>query len=53
MIPPRGNVIDVLALDKKFSTLVSLLKKANVADLLQEDGPYTIFAPNNEVTIVE
>ncbi|XP_059149379.1 transforming growth factor-beta-induced protein ig-h3-like [Physella acuta] len=48
MIPPRGNVIDVLALDKKFSTLVSLLKKANIADLLQEDGPYTIFAPNNE-----
>lgn len=48
MLPPKGNVIDVLALDKKFSTLVSLIKKAGIADSLQGNGPFTIFAPNNE-----
>lgn len=48
MQPPQGNVIDVLALDKRFATLVSLIKKAGLADILQGEGPYTIFAPNNE-----
>ncbi|KAH9504656.1 hypothetical protein Btru_062520 [Bulinus truncatus] len=48
MIPPKGNVLDVLTLDKKFSTFVSLIKKTDLADSLQEDGPMTIFAPNNE-----
>lgn len=48
MIPPKGNVLDVLALDKKFSTLVSLIKKSGLADSLQEADLMTIFAPNNE-----
>ncbi|GFO03193.1 transforming growth factor-beta-induced protein [Plakobranchus ocellatus] len=47
MIPPRGNVVDVLSLDKKFSILVSLVKRAGLADALQEEGPFTVFAPNN------
>ncbi|CAL1539608.1 unnamed protein product [Lymnaea stagnalis] len=48
MIPPKGNVLDVLALDKKFSTLVSLIKKSGLADSLQEAYLITVFAPNNE-----
>ncbi|NP_001191507.1 fasciclin-like protein precursor [Aplysia californica] len=48
MVPPKGNVVDVLALDKRFSTLVSLVKKAGLADALQAQGPFTVFAPNNE-----
>jgi len=48
MLPPPGNVLDVLALDSRFSKLVSLIKKSGLADKLQADGPYTIFAPNNE-----
>ena len=51
MFPPAGNVIDVLAQDKKFSHLVALLKKAGMADFLQEEGPFTIFAPSNTVII--
>lgn len=49
MIPPKGNVLDVLALDKRYSTLVSLIKKSGLADDLQDEGPFTIVAPNNEV----
>ncbi|XP_013095429.2 transforming growth factor-beta-induced protein ig-h3-like [Biomphalaria glabrata] len=48
MLPPIGNVLDVLAQDKKFSTFVSLIKKTDLADSLQEDGPMTILAPNNK-----
>ncbi|XP_071119590.1 transforming growth factor-beta-induced protein ig-h3-like [Haliotis cracherodii] len=48
MIPPTGNVIDVLALDSRFSQLVGLIKKAGLADQLQGDGPFTVFAPTNE-----
>lgn len=49
LIPPSGNVVDVLAKDSRFSTLVDLLKKADLADTLQEDGPFTVFAPTNTV----
>ncbi|CAG5136676.1 unnamed protein product [Candidula unifasciata] len=48
MMPPKGNVLDVLGLDKRFSTLVSLIKKSGLADDLQGHGPFTIIAPNNE-----
>ncbi|KAL3869818.1 hypothetical protein ACJMK2_042451 [Sinanodonta woodiana] len=49
LIPPSGNVVDVLAKDSRFSTLVDLLKKADLADTLQEIGPFTVFAPTNSV----
>ncbi|XP_067677411.1 transforming growth factor-beta-induced protein ig-h3-like [Haliotis asinina] len=48
MIPPSGNVVDVLALDSRFSQLVGLIKKTGLADELQEEGPFTIFAPTNQ-----
>ncbi|RUS72084.1 hypothetical protein EGW08_020156, partial [Elysia chlorotica] len=48
MIPPKGNVVDVLSLDKRFSILVSLIKKAGLADALQGMGPFTVLAPNNQ-----
>ena len=49
MLPPVGNVVDVLARDPRFSTLVQLVKEAGLGDELQKDGPYTVFAPTNEV----
>ncbi|GFR86596.1 transforming growth factor-beta-induced protein [Elysia marginata] len=49
MIPPKGNVVDVLSLDKKFTILVSLVKRAGLADALQGAGPFTVLAPNNRV----
>jgi transforming growth factor-beta-induced protein len=48
LIPPKGNVIDVLALNANLTRFVSLLKSAGLADELQAEGPFTIFAPNDE-----
>ena len=48
LIPPTGNVIDVLALNSNLTSLVRLLKTAGLADELQGPGPFTIFAPNDE-----
>jgi len=48
LLPPKGNVVDVLAQDSRFSTLVELLKIARLADALQEAGPFTVFAPTND-----
>jgi uncharacterized surface protein with fasciclin (FAS1) repeats len=49
LVPPTGNVLDVLAQDKQFSTLIELIKIAGLGDTLQQDGPYTVFAPTNQV----
>lgn len=51
LVPPRGNVIDVLALNPKFSMMVRLLKRSGLADTLQEDGPFTVFALSNDVCV--
>ncbi|KAH3697067.1 hypothetical protein DPMN_084552 [Dreissena polymorpha] len=47
--PPTGDLVDVLAMDRRFSYLTTLLKVADIADMLQEEGPFTLFAPTNEV----
>lgn len=52
LIPPVGNVVDVLARDSRFTTLVQLIKEADLGDELQEEGPFTVFAPTNEVRII-
>lgn len=41
------STIDLLAKDKRFSTLVSLVKKAGLAKTIDSDE-YTVFAPTNE-----
>lgn len=48
LLPPKGNVIDILALNGNLTRLVGLLKGAGLADELQAEGPFTIFAPNDE-----
>ncbi|KAL8582947.1 hypothetical protein ACOMHN_006491 [Nucella lapillus] len=48
LVPPKGNVVDVLAANPELSSLVRLLKGAGLADALQADGPFTVFAPNNQ-----
>ena len=49
-MPPIGNVIDVIGADSRFSTLVKLIKEANLGDELQKQGPYTVFAPTDDVS---
>lgn len=43
-----GTIAEVAMDDARFSTLVTLLKQADLADALSNDGPFTVFAPTNE-----
>ncbi len=42
------NIVDVAASNPEFSTLVTALKAAGLVETLQGEGPFTVFAPNNE-----
>lgn len=42
------TLAEVAAGDPNFSTLVSLVQAAGLADVLSSEGPYTVFAPNND-----
>lgn len=41
------SIVDIAVGDENFSTLVSLLKKAELVETLSGDGPFTVFAPTN------
>ena len=41
------TVVGVAAADKRFTTLVALVKQAGLAKTLAAKGPYTVFAPTN------
>ena len=41
------TIVGVAAGDARFSTLVSLVKKAGLVGTLSAKGPYTVFAPTN------
>ena len=53
MMPPHGNVFDILQEKSEFSQLVRWMKETGIADTLQEEGPFTIFAPTNKVSSVK
>ncbi len=42
------SIVEIAAGDENFSTLVAALKAADLVDVLQGDGPFTVFAPTNE-----
>lgn len=43
----KKNVVEVAAGEKDFTTLVTAVKAAGLAEALSGDGPFTIFAPTN------
>lgn len=43
-----STIVDVAAGNDDFSTLVSLVEAAGLADTLSGEGPYTVFAPTND-----
>ncbi|MEM8883376.1 MAG: heme-binding protein [Planctomycetota bacterium] len=47
LIPEERSLVELAVATKDLSTLVSLVKKANLVDALQGDGPFTILAPTN------
>lgn len=42
------TIVDIAAGNPDFSTLVSLVKSAGLAETLSGTGPFTVFAPTNE-----
>ena len=41
------TIVGVASGDKRFSTLVALVKQAGLANTLSSKGPFTVFAPTN------
>ncbi|MEH2087921.1 fasciclin domain-containing protein [Nostoc sp.] len=46
--PTSTDIVSLAASSSSFTTLTSLLKTAGLADILQQPGPYTVFAPTND-----
>lgn len=42
-----ATIVGVAASDKRFSTLVTLVKQAGLVKTLSSKGPFTVFAPTN------
>ncbi|HEY9657560.1 MAG TPA: fasciclin domain-containing protein, partial [Allocoleopsis sp.] len=43
-----GTIVDVASASDTFQTLVSALTEAQLAEVLQGEGPFTVFAPTDE-----
>lgn len=53
LIPPAtdikiNSIVDVLALDGRFTTLIAAVQIAGLADDLATGGPFTLFAPTDD-----
>ncbi|MBE8967000.1 fasciclin domain-containing protein [Nostocales cyanobacterium LEGE 12452] len=46
--PASTDIVSLAASSSSFTTLTSLLKTAGLSDILQQPGPYTVFAPTND-----
>jgi uncharacterized surface protein with fasciclin (FAS1) repeats len=42
-----GTIAEIASNDSRFSTLVTALDSAGLVQTMQEDGPFTVFAPTN------
>ncbi len=45
---PSKTIVDFVAGDSRFTTLVSALSEANLVETLQGRGPFTVLAPTND-----
>ena len=43
-----GTIVEIAAGDSSFSTLVTAVKAAGLAETLSGEGPFTVFAPTDE-----
>jgi uncharacterized surface protein with fasciclin (FAS1) repeats len=46
--PQQKDIVDTAVSAGSFTTLVSLVKQAELVDALKGKGPFTVFAPNDE-----
>ena len=44
----EGDIVDIAVNDDQFSTLVAAFTEADLVTTLQDDGPFTVFAPTDE-----
>jgi uncharacterized surface protein with fasciclin (FAS1) repeats len=44
---PKSNIVETAVAAGNFTTLVSLVKQAGLAETLSGPGPYTVFAPTD------
>lgn len=44
----RSTIVETAVGNDDFSTLVDLVKAADLVDVLNSKGPWTVFAPNND-----
>jgi uncharacterized surface protein with fasciclin (FAS1) repeats len=44
---PESNLIDLISDDSNLSSLVAALRRADLETTLQENGPFTVLAPDN------
>lgn len=42
------TIVDIALADENFSTLVTALEAAGLVEALQDEGPFTVFAPTND-----
>lgn len=47
-VTAQKTIVDVAVGNENFSTLVAALKAADLVGALQSEGPFTVFAPNND-----
>ena len=45
---PTASIVEVASSNPDFSTLVTAIKAADLAETLDGPGPFTVFAPNDE-----
>jgi uncharacterized surface protein with fasciclin (FAS1) repeats len=43
-----ANIVEIAAGDERFSTLVAAVQAAGLAETLQGEGPFTVYAPLND-----
>jgi uncharacterized surface protein with fasciclin (FAS1) repeats len=44
----KGTIVDIAVADGRFTTLVTALTEAGLAEALQAEGPFTVFAPTDD-----
>ena len=47
ILPPAGNIAEVLTADGRFNTLLTAVEAAGLVETLSSGGPFTLFAPTD------
>ncbi|MCH7401554.1 fasciclin domain-containing protein [Belliella kenyensis] len=48
VVEPEQNIVEVASSNAQFSTLVTAVDQAGLVGTLSGEGPFTVFAPNND-----